>query len=493
MFQYNLDAFEAVQNACAGETLGVAAVVATPTTAASEPLMAGTSLLSVTRALLCQDYLNALLGLPEAEQSGQVLLGSTDFCDVSNVHLWCPRVRFLTVPKNAPAMAERINWMWHAGSLRTDADLFDRSIEAIDIMVGQVAPHGEFDPETLADDLFHLSADHAEIVDALFHGDLDDVPDLIDEADAGREEELALVQAAAWTYVCWSGFEGQRQACYGWRQKHRPLDGVWDLASDKPVTIGQLFRPRLKQHEFASEMKDLYEANVASGTCEVTDKRTINSIERRLKEVGLGFINRKSEKEMFAAFGAGRAACLVEELKERAVAADFYQCCYRADLKSPGGKSRAGKHADALFARISCVDRLAVVVARTCHLAELARHAKTSDDLRAMLNAHLPGILRPQKDKRDAPEKQRMRQLYHVLRIEFLRDGEHWSKAEKKQPRDKRALPALELSEAERQRGHEIFDRCWRELRRQPSDWRFLSPFGWSYDGRPRVRFSAPR
>lgn len=239
-------------------------------------------------------------------------------------------------------------------------------------------------------------------------------------------------------------------------------------------------------------MKDLYEANLASGIREVTDKRTINSIERRLKEVGLGFINRKSEKEIFAAFGAGGAACLVEELDQRAAAADVYLRCYQADLKGPDGKSRAGKHADALLARISCVDRLAIVVARTCHLAELARHAKTTDDLRAMLNAHLPGILRPRKDKRDAPEKERMRNIYHVLRVEFLRDGEHWSKAEKQQPLDMRALTPLELTEGERQRGHEIFDRCWRELQNQPSDWRFISPFGWQCDNRPRVRFSAP-
>ena len=491
MFHYNLAAFEAVQDACGGEIR--AAAFEAPTSAAREPLLAGTSLPSVARALLCQDFLNAVSGLPEAEQSGQVLLGSTDFRTVKNVHLWCPRVRFLAVPESASAMAERINWMWHAGSLRTDADPFDRSAEAIDIMIGQVAPHGEFDPETLADDLFDLGADHAEIVEALFRGDLDDVPDLIDEADAGREEGLALVQAAAWKYVCWGGFEGQREACYGWRQKHVPLDGVWDLASDKPVTIGQLFRPRLKQHEFASEMKDLYEANLASGTCEVSDKRTINSIERRLKEVGLGFINRKSEKEIFAAFGAGRAACLVVELEQRAAAADVYLRRYQADLKRPDEKSRAGKHADALLARISCVDRLAIVVARTCHLAELARHAKTSDDLRAMLNGHLPDILRPREDKRDAPEKERLRQLYHVLRVEFLRDGEHWSKAEKSQSRGTRPVPALELTEAERQRGHEIFDRCWPALQNQPSDWRFLSPFGWSCDGRPRVRFSAPR
>ncbi|URD59908.1 hypothetical protein M8312_08805 [Sphingomonas sp. KRR8] len=111
MFHYNLDAFEAAQNACAGETLGVAAVVAAPTSAASELLLAGTSLPSVARALLCQEFLNAVSGLPEAEQSGQVLLGSTDFRTVKNVHLWCPRVRFLAVTESAPAMAGRINWM----------------------------------------------------------------------------------------------------------------------------------------------------------------------------------------------------------------------------------------------------------------------------------------------------------------------------------------------------------------------------------------------
>lgn len=491
MFQYNLDAFEAAQSLRAGETL--AAAVVAPTSAPREPLLSDTSLSTVARALLCQDFLNALQGLPEAEQSGEVLLGSTDFCDVNNVHLWCPRVRFLAVPESASAMAERINWLWHAGSLKTNADPSNRSVEAIDIMIGQVAPNGEFDPDTLAEDLFHLGADHAKIVEALFRGDLDDVPDLIDETDVGREQELALVRAAAWKYVCWAGFEGQREACYGWRQKHVPLDGVWDLPRDKPVTIGQLFRPRLKQHEFASEMKDLYEANFASETGEVSDKRTINKIERRLRKVGLGFINRKSEKEVIEAFGVGRIATLAAELEHRSTAAQAYLRCYHADLKGSGGKSRAGKDADALLARISCVARLAIVVARTCHLAEMARTAETSDDLRAMLNGHLPDILRPLEDKRDAPEKERLRQLYHVLRVEFLRDGEHWPKPEKSRSRDTRPVPALELAEAERQRGHEIFDRCWRELQDQPSDWRFLSPFGWSCDGRPRVRFSAAR
>ncbi|MFC7535925.1 hypothetical protein ACFQPG_00920 [Sphingomonas sp. GCM10030256] len=493
MFQYNLDAFEAVQDAWAGEILGAAAVVAAPTPAASEPLLAGTSLVSVARALLCQDFHNALLGLPEAEQSGRALLGSTDFCDVKNFHLWCPRVRFLAVPESAPAMAERINWMWHAGSLRTDADPFNRSTEAIDIMIGQVAAGGEFDPETLAQDLFDLGTDHAEVVEALFGGDLDDVPDLIDVAEVGRDEARDLVQVAARMYVCWSGFEGQREACHGWRQKHVPLDGVWNQSGIKPWTIGQLFRAQLQQREFAYKMKHLYEDNLASKTIKVADGRTINGIERQLREVGLGLINRESEKEIIEKFGAGRVATLVAELEQRSAAADAYVRCYEADLKGSNGKSRAGQDADALLARISCVDRLAIVVARTCHLAELARKAETSDDLRVMLDAHLPDILRPLEEKHESPEKFRMRQLFHVFRVEFLRDGEHWSKAEKKRPRHKRGLPALELTKAERQRGHEIFNRCWWELQEQPSNWRFLSPFGWSCDGRPRVRFSAPR
>ena len=85
-----------------------------------------------------------------------------------------------------------------------------------------------------------------------------------------------------------------------------------------------------------------------------------------------------------------------------------------------------------------------------------------------------------------------MRQLLHVFRVEFLRDGEHLPKAAKKQSRDKLAPPALELDERDRQRAHEIFDRCWQQLQDQPSNWRFLSPFGWQCDGRVRVTFIAP-
>lgn len=491
VFQYGVDAFEAAQTASVSKIQTVDVVGASRTSSCLSLLLAGTSLTSLARALLCQDFVNALLGFPEAELSGQQLLGCTDLRSVKNLHLACPRVRFLQVPEGASAMAERINWMWHAGSLPTDADTAARSAEAIDVMIAQVAPHGEFDPETLADDLSSHSENYARVVDALFRGDLDDVPGLIDEAAAAGFEVEALVQSAAWMFVCWAGLECQREACHGWRQKHVPLNGAWGQSDTNPWTLGQVFRLPLEQYEFAHEMKTLYEANRASGNDRVTDKRTINKVERKLRKFGLGCLNRLSEQDVLALFGAGRGASLFVELEQHAATADTYHRHYCANLKTPDGKSRAGKHADALFARISCVDRLAIVAARTCALAEKARTAQCGGDLREMLDSQLPDILRPLNDKRESLEKLRMRQLFHVFRVEFLLDGEHLPKAAKNRSYDKLASPALEFGEPNRQRGHEIFDGCWKELQDQPPNWRFLSPFGWECDGRVRVRFSA--
>src|SRR5690606_1086329 len=107
--------------------------------------------------------------------------------------------------------------------------------------------------------------------------------------------------------------------------------------------------------------------------------------------------------------------------------------------------------------------------ARTCHLASLAARARTTDDLRAMLDAHRPDVLRPCTGKRLRQwNKFRLRQLFYVVRIEFLCDGEHLPKAMKSMI-EHPELP-LDLDDGEDRRGHELFDACWAELNDQPDD-----------------------
>lgn len=488
MFQYNLDAFEAVHSAC---VKGVpAAFVPQPSKPSPRLLLSAcTSMVHPVRALAVP---HMQLRLTEAQQSGFKLLGSTDFCDVSNLHLERPRVWFLPVPQSAPAMADRIRWMWHAGSLNAKVDPSSRCSEAVDLMVEQVAPDGEFDPEMLAEELFDLGRDYPQVVAALLQNNVADVPDLIDGAEAAGPEEERLIQAAAWMLVSWGGFENQREACLGWRHKHVPLDGVWNQSKASPFTIGQTFGPQFQQSRFARDIKTIFDSNHASGVERETDKRTINKVKRGLKRFGLGGVCRMKEEDVIASFGAGRATNLTMELEQRAAAADTYMNEYTVMRTTPEGKSRAGKHADALHARIPCTERLAIVVARTCQLGELARRAESTDDLRRMLGSQSPEILRPLTDKSECREKFRMRQLFHVLRVEFLRDGEHWPKAVKQSSGGNAILPTFDLSPAEQQRGHEIFDRSWRALQNQPSDWHFISLFGWQCDGRPRFPFSRP-
>jgi hypothetical protein len=488
VFQYNLDAFEAVHSACVKDV---------PATSVAHPgkpcprllLLACTSLVSPAHALHDAE---TQLRFAEAQQSGFALLGSTDLCEVSNLHLERPRVWFLPVPQSASAMADRIRWMWHAASLNAKVDPSSRCSEAVDLMVEQVAPDGEFDPETLAEELLDLGRAHPQLVAALFQNDVADVPDMIDGADAAGPEEERLIQAAAWMIVCWGSFENQREACLGWRHKHVPLDGVWKQSKASPFTIGQIFGPQFQQARFARDIKTIFDSNHASGVKREKDKRTINKVKRGLKKFGLGGVCRMKEEDLVASFGAGRATNLTMELEQRAAAADTYLSEYTVMRTTPEGKSRAGKHADALHARIPCTERLAIVVARTCQLGELARRAESTDDLRHMLGSQSPEILRPLTDKSECREKFRMRQLFHVLRVEFLRDGEQWPKAVKQSSGGSAILPTFDLSPAEQQRGHEIFDRSWRALRSQPSDWRFISPFGWQCDGPPRFPLSKP-
>jgi hypothetical protein len=473
---------------------------------ADQPLLPGVCTITIAQALVCEQLLIALQAAPTAEESGATLLAATDLRKVRNVHLEAERIRILDVPAGEDAMRERIEWMWHAGSRSSDTNCTVRAAEAIDVMVCQVAPDGEigpdeeaepqydftsqshFDPATLAEELAALQTTQPELVAALFRGDLADVQGLIDDAVNDGAVRAELVSPAAWMFVCWGALEQQREACLGWRLIHERLDAVWGETS-QCWTIGQIFRPKTEEHAFAHEMKQLYFDNVDQGVKKLEDMRTVKRIERTLQKMSFGWINRGNEREILALFSEHRRARIPMLLRHHAGDADAYQRRYHSFLTGPDGASRAGRRADMLTARISAVHRTAIVCARTCHLAALATKAGTTGDLRAMLDTHLPQVLRPCSRKRQKDwSKFRLRQLFHVVRVEFLRDGEHLPKKWKGAVNaEDRKLP-LELDEEDSRRGHELFDHCWAELNSQPSDWRFITPFGWQCDRPPHDR-----
>ena len=485
MIQYKFDAFDTAQ-----------------------PLSPGAT--TIAQALLCEELRVRMLPAPTAEESGAALIAETDLRNVRNVHLAAKRIRFSATPADEDAMRQRIEWMLHTGSNSCDPEIASRAKGAIDVMAAQLAPEGEmspdkeaepqqnliaqacFDPETLAEGLAAMARNHPELVGALFRGDLDDVPDLIDEAVNDGAVRTKLAGHAAWMFMCWGALEQQREACLGWRLVHKQLDVAWAGGIKNCWTIGQIFGPKIDQHTFAHEMKQLYSDNIEHGIDKLKDKRTINRIERTLQKLCFNGINRNTEKEIISRFGEHRIHRIPALLRHHAKDADAYNRRYRHFLTRPGGTSRAGQHADMLSARISAVHRTAIVCARTFHLARLAAKAQTTNDLRAMLDARRPAVLRPCSSKRRKDwEKSRLRQLFHVVRIEFLLDGEHLPKALKGVVLRKHHQLPLELDEQDDRRGHEIFDECWSELNDQPAGWRFITPFGWECDGLPRIRLSA--
>lgn len=455
---------------------------------ASRPLMPGASTITIAQALLCEFLHYELMDPPSAEASGAALIDATDMREVRNVHLEAPRVLFNEVPENEDAMRERIEWMFHAGSRSTARS--GRALEAVGIMIDQVTLDAEFDAETLASTLSHLADRHPKLVDALFRGDLDDVPDLVEQAIAHGADSVELIAPAAWMFVTWGALEQQREASLGWRLIHRCLDEAW---SDeiRYWTIGQIFEPQSERYALANEMRRIYFENRQNGVDRVKDGRTINRFERSLRNLGLGGVNRHTEKEVIAAFGHGRLGRIPELLARSGSDADSYYQRYRTILTAGDGKSRGGQRADMLAASISAVTRTAIVCARTYNLARLATKARTPSDLRAMLDARLPHVLRPCESQQRDWGKGRLRQLFHVVRVEFLQDGQHLPKGMKRLAAGVYPEVPLELSESEERRGHELFDQCWAALHDQPSDWQFVTPFGWQCDGVPRVRFSA--
>ena len=288
-------------------------------------------------------------------------------------------------------------------------------------------------------------------------------------------------------YVIWALFELQREACLGWRLVYQPINGLWGLEPTKRYTIGQVFRPKLDRYRLAEELAGRFRRCSDRGSDHITDKRVINKIEARAKKHGYGRLNRENEAAIIASFGRPSIEQVEAMISDARALADPYFGRFQALMKHPDGKTKAGQGADMLSARISAVHRTAIVAARVYELSKLAGMAATTDDLRSMLNTHLPPVLRIADDKAADPDKLRLRQLFHVYRIDFLRDGEHLPKNRK----GKEAHgfhPPLELDFDQYRRGRGIFDRAWAALNSQPEDWRFITPFGWQCDSERAIK-----
>lgn len=427
---------------------------------------------------------------PTPEESGAALLEKTDLSEVEDRHLAAPVIKFPEVPENEDAMRKRIEWMFHAGALSADPERATRAHEAIDVIGGQIAPNGEFDPELLAENIALLADKWPQVVTALFVGDLDDVARLIDQADAHEVDIRELVRAAAWMFVCWGALEQQREASLGWRLRHVSSDGI--LAADgKGWTIAQTFSSRFEQYKTAHKFLELYNDNARKGIDRVNDKRTINSLEKCLAKIDKAELNAANEQEVVARFGIGYIPVIPRLLEIYRESADCFHAEYKRILIGADGKSRGGQQADMLSARITVVHRTAIVCARTLHLGSLAASATTTDDLRAMLSARVPTVLRPSRGK-PREDKFRLRQLLYVIRLLFLRDGEHLPKKLKGSSVFERILP-LDLDNNDRRRGHEILDSCWAELNAQPRDWQFDTPFGWQCSAGGAEKNASPR
>lgn len=435
------------------------------------------------------------------EAVGNALLELADLCEARNSLLQAPHIHFAGLPVDVDGIQERIEWMINCRTSSEDCAIKDRAIEASELILDQLAwleadksdtglhtlSHvGQpipCEPAEIAQSLWELAHAHTDIVRALLSGDLEAVPAMIEKAEKDSSTRAPLIQAAAAMYVIWALFELQREACLGWRLIYQPIDGAWGLGPTKRYTIGQVFRPKLEQYRLAEEMVAHFRKCRDRGGERITDKRVINKIEARAKRHGYGRLNRENEAAIIASFGRPSIERVEAIISDARALADPYFGRLQALMRLPDGNTRAGQGADMLSARISAVHRTAIVAARAYEVSKLAGMAATADDLRAMLNTHIPRVLQASDKKAADADKLRLRQLFHVYRIEFLRDGEHLPKNMKGKEAHS-FQPPLELNFDQYRRGRGIFDQAWAALNSQPEDWRFMTPFGWQCDSK---------
>ena len=382
------------------------------------------------------------------EAVGDTLLGVSDLCAANNYLLEAPQIRFPKIPNGAEGMLKRIEWMINARMCASDQDVAYRARQAVDLVVDQLSwiiddvdnlqqdtwisgyPALQIDPEPLAHNLGELASRNPDLLAALFRGDLESVPTIID-ASYGNSSTLPLVQISASMFLIWGLFELQKEACLGWRLKHQPDDGRWGMMPSKPYTIGQLFRPRLDQFDLAEEFAGHFSKCSEMDVDGIADRRITTRLERKLRSHGYEHLCKTDQNTLFAALGRPSNQQLSDMIVEARERARDYRDYFCARMSDTTGRSVAGKHADMLRARVSVVHRLAIVSARVYNISSLASRAKTTDDLRAMLEAHLPTVLKLCAVKKPNPHKDRLRQLFHVYRAEFLKDGEHLQKKRK--------------------------------------------------------------
>lgn len=448
---------------------------------ADAPLLSGASTISIAEALGSRT-IHVWTIKPSPEAVGAMLLATADLRTVQNGCLAAPKL-CLPVPARDPdGILSHLQWMFDARVRSSDDNIATRAEDYVDIAAGQLlSPDDGLELEELAQGLSSACGAHAAIVERLLAGAVETVLGLIDAEVCRGADEAALTRLAAGMFVCRAGLAIQIEAVLGWRQLHLRANGWYesDYGRRLPLSIGQAFRPEIDRHAFACEIAGYYDPNLPDDAIVVSDGRTVNRINKKLAKLGLGgLVDDHSAKEIYAAFGQGRLGAIPFELERLRTKSEAYQTGYRTLMQNAAGGSRAGRHADMLYAPIPAVQRLAIVCARAYHMAVLARDARTTGDLRRMLGADIPAVLRPMPGGDWNPDQFRVRQLLHAARLEFLHDGAHLPRPKKGEPvPDLLDLP-LDLSPENERRGHEILTECWHWLTSQPGA-RFATPFGW--------------
>lgn len=434
---------------------------------------------AIAQIMLCEKLIARVPSAPSPEESGEAILASHDLCEVDNAHLAAPVIRFEgEVPYGAHAITGRLGHMIHAGVAHLDKAAREEALHAHDVILAQLC--GADSLEDIAEQAAEVQQLDPEVIEACLRLDLGAVPCLVDEAVALGADEKQLVSAVASLFVIAAAFKVQLEACLGYRLLHYPLNGRVAGDGQRVWTIGQVFSPHLARHEFAVEMMELFEANLAAGVTEVKDRRPVRRIKRMAARFGIYGLEPANDLATGDQSESDIAREVGSLLQRYLPAADAAATHFRNLVWNQRHGRSARKRVDALSAPITAVQRLAIVCARALEVARLARTATTADDLRGMLGTSLPKVLRASSSNYPNVEALRLRMLFHAARVAFLRDGEHLPKSDKR--RANPPTPSVELHDWASRRARNTMKACHDYLAGLPRGWRFATWFGWDHD-----------
>ncbi|MEN3972151.1 hypothetical protein WJS89_05665 [Sphingomicrobium sp. XHP0235] len=466
----------------------------------SGELHTGVSLEAIVRS--------ASLGLSSGRQTspetaGLVLLASSDFRRVDDIHLAAPFIRLLPQLESAEEIEARLRWMVHAGTTSSDPDRRSRSNEAADLIMSQLAVcrdefewegsdvEASFDFGCVAWDLARLREKHPRLIDAALRGDLHNVTKVL--ASMSCEDDYSvLTQGVAQLIMCWDALYLQTEACLSWRALRPGHHGI--VVGYVPVSyIGGVLRRATDQYSLASELNQVFEKNRADGIDRIDDKRTINKWERQLQRLGFDpiaisqlFCPRADQSE------SGNSTNSIDRLLREASATARDRLDVHRDGKhivgsasDAGTVSRKRKIADKMGHDLSSLDKLALSSARSIDRAEGAKSTWPDVDIGEMLEHNMPNRLRGRADKEERPDQSRWRHLLDILRVEFLQDRDHpiagrASLAQRGEP--------ASLREVVGRSGRDVCVDMWKNVN-LPEETTFRRPFGWQW-GDPDVVMS---